>query len=130
MNAQFRHGEDNRETVRVMRADGKTLQQIANVLHMTRPAVAGLVRRMGLIKRESAAYLGKPRGWTAHKIAKARQKVPDAPTPIGPIGAFPDGLTCRHIPGEPDESFQCCGLPGFPYCDFHRGTNYLKRGKA
>lgn len=126
MNAPIRYSDIELATVRAMWADGSTLREIARSLGRSRNAACNIVHRLNLVGRGNRTNFGKARGWTAHKIAKTK---PDAPPAIGPIGDFPAGQTCRHIAGEPDARFQCCGQPGYPFCEFHSAINYTKRGE-
>lgn len=126
MNTGSKHSESVKATVKKLWEAGATQREIGRRAGISKNSVPGIVRRLGLKQREKDMRR-KPGGWTARKIALAKPKAPPA---IGPIGDFPDGQTCRHIAGDTGKDFQCCGHPGFPFCDFHTGTNYNKREVA
>jgi hypothetical protein len=124
MNTGHHHSDAVKATVRELWTEKNLSQrEIARRIGISKNSLPGLIRRMGLPKREQDARRA-PRGWVARKIEIAK---PKAPAPIGPIGDFPAGATCRHIAGEPHGAFQCCGHPGFPYCEFHTARNRIAR---
>ena len=123
MNTGHKHSDAVKATVRELWEAGETQREIARRVGIHKNSVPGLVRRMGLKQREKDSRR-KPRGWVARKVTLVK---PKAPEPIGPIGDFPAGQTCRHIAGDPGKDFQCCGHHGFPFCDFHTSTHYNRK---
>ena len=111
MTYQF-HSSDIKAIVRQLWDEGLSQRDIARRDGISRNTIPGIVRRLGLTPR----YTGKPRGHVARKIELAKPKAPEA---IGPICDFPDGDTCRFIVNEVSVDFQCCGQPGYPWCEFH-----------
>lgn len=123
MNTGKHHSESTKDSVRDLWTAGRSQREIARSVGISKNSIPGLIRRMGLPKR-AQDLVRKTRGWTAHRIELAK---PKAPPVIGPIGDFPDGATCRHIAGAPDAKFQCCGQPGFPYCEYHAVKTHAPR---
>lgn len=115
--------------------DGASAREISSSLKFkfSRNAVCGKADRLDLPQRDPSLnhswshrtkpYISKPKPKAIPRI----QIPEDAsdPEPIGPIGDFPAGQTCRFIAGEV-KNFQCCGLPGFPWCDFHAAKFLVK----
>jgi hypothetical protein len=105
-------GNEFRPIITRMWGEKAGLREIGRAIGKSKTTVKRLAKRFGLPEREMA------RGWVAKR---ERAPKPVGPEPIGPIGAFPDTMDCcRFIAGDPTESFQCCGHPGFPWCDFHK----------
>lgn len=107
--------------------NGLSGTQISFALHgrFSGKAVIGKANRLHLEPRDSTmnrswAHRTKPQMPHQPKPkvpAKVIEALPE-PKPIGPIGTFPEGRTCRYIADEV-RGFQCCGHPGYPYCSFH-----------
>lgn len=121
-------------------AEGASAGQISKELGCTRNVVSSIIHRLRLPKRSEQAReqqgknnAAKQKGFAMPLVAglglsvlKAKKPPTFAskdghPQPIGPIADFPAKLdTCRFIHGEVSSgSWQCCGLPGFPWCEFH-----------
>lgn len=126
MNTGHKHSDALKDVVKTMWMAGASQRAIAERVNISKNTVPGIVRRLGLKQREKDTKR-KPGGWAARKITLAKPKAPPA---IGPIGDFPQGETCRHIAGAPDKNFQCCGQPGFPFCEFHTSTHYTRKAPA
>lgn len=101
--------------------EGKSTAEIGLAIGKSRSTAKRLVKDFGLSPRQVS------RGWEARKERAAKPK-PPAPEPLGPIGDFPDSMTvCRFPVNADDAPFQCCGHPGFPFCDYHRKRAYTPR---
>ncbi len=135
--------EERVEKMVALRTAGKSFASIARELgDISRNAVIGKVRRIKLDKLTPSKYqevtppkpkpLPKPpipapmprpkpapvARPAAPIVAKPVVIAASEPTPLGPIGAFPDRLSCRYIHGS-GATFQCCAQPGFPWCSYH-----------
>lgn len=126
MSTSRQHSAAVYERVRELWTAGTTQREIGRRVGISKNTVPGIVRRLGLPKRPQDLRR-KPGGWTARKIELAKPKPPE---PIGPIGDFPAGDTCRHIAGTVTAQFQCCGHPGYQFCAYHAGKAYVSRGAA
>lgn len=120
---------------------GATSGQIAKEIGATRSSVMGYINRMKLPKRStdaarqqgaSDAKKNKPKGFALGMIpglgmsvrkdkADPYKALKDFLEPLGPVGDFPPGRTCRAISGDVATGvWQCCGRPGYPYCAAHK----------
>ncbi len=117
MNVGAFHSSDIKRMVAAYWEEGLSQREIARRIGRNKNVVAGLVNRMGLPKRTTG-----PRGWTAHKLAKAKPKVEPAPEAIGPLNDFPPMGMCQYPHGNPGtgEDWRMCGHPGQPWCDYHK----------
>lgn len=121
MTMSHKMAEEFRPVITEMLSSGATYQDIANAIDKSRNAVASMVRRLGLSNRNP---LARAKGWKARRVKMA------APLPVGPIGDFPSGRTCRHPVNDEGQPFQCCGHEGYPYCSFHAARNHVRKEAA
>ncbi len=113
--------EERVEKMVALRTAGKSFASIARELgDISRNAVIGKASRINLappapMPRPKPAPVARP---AAPIVAKPVVIAASEPIPLGPIGAFPDRLSCRYIHGS-GATFQCCAQPGFPWCNYH-----------
>lgn len=117
------------EKLRQYWANGMTAPVMAAALGhgITPRAVRAKALTLGLGKRRGGFTLPYQVGMgvSTRKEKTAPEKLSltpeDAPAPIGPIGDFPSGRTCRFIHGEVSSGeWRCCGHPGLPWCEYHQ----------
>ena len=128
--------EDDIATLRKRWGEGRSISQIGRELGVSRNAIAGKVKRLGLSKRASPIRPGSPK--------PGRTPVLPKPTPTeravahnGPGIPLVERKTseCGWIIGEPRD-FRCCGAPTIPgrdWCESHaskvyRQSNDIPRG--
>jgi len=133
--------EHRKQIIKARWLAGATSSQIGKELRISRNSVMGYVNRMKLPQRsqdavrqegKKASHKHKPRGFALAMIpglgfsVSKDKKDPYKPSkdilePLGPIGDFPPGRTCRAISGDVAlGNWQCCGRPGYPYCAAHK----------
>jgi len=132
--------EHRKQIIKARWLAGATSSQIGRELGISRNSVMGHVNRMKLPKRsdDSARQEGKKvakrkytgfalglipgLGISVSKDKKDPYKASkDILEPLGPVGDFPPGQTCRAISGDVSTgNWQCCGRPGYPYCAAHK----------
>jgi len=126
----FDWNADSVETLKTMLASGRTSREIAAALGVTRNAVIGKSRRIGL---NWAARKGKPRKRPLRRPRKrkplpfiARFRIKPR-KPSGPVHFKNlEDHHCRWIPGEPSTQLYCGAerVQGSSYCGMHTRAAY------
>lgn len=129
--------DDKTERLKRLWAGGLIVSDICAALGVTRGAVAGKAKRLGLPKRNNAALRGnrKPRNVSRRASMRIKRPVEQYFRPFcEPVSVleFKPGI-CRFAVG-PHLQFQkgFCGakaLPGKSYCGFHHQICYPPRVK-
>ena len=126
----FDWNADALATLKDMLAAGRSSREIAQALGVTRNAVIGKSRRIGL---NWAARKGKP---PKPPLRRPRKRKPlpfmarrIKPKPTGPVH-FRDleAHHCRWIPGEPSSQLYCGAerVQGSSYCGTHTRAAYVR----
>lgn len=133
------------EELKTLWSDGWTAAQISRHFTVTysfnvsRSSVCAKVNRLGLRRGVDGNVDLTARQMNGHQSHVERPAKPAKPAPLrivapapvepaptGPLNDFPEAGYCRFIKGDPAlGDWQCCGAPGFPYCDFHRGVVWI-----
>lgn len=117
--------DERKETLRRLRDEGMSLNQIGRALGVTRCAAVGMLRRMGLTNPKNNPILRVPANKDHPPIKRAR------PSGISLEDWKPS--TCSWPIGDPKTpSFSFCGAslsPGHPYCADHCAVAYTTWGK-
>lgn len=111
--------EAKRQEITALYFQDRTLREIGRECGVSLDAISRRIRAWGLPPRT----MPNPQA-TRAPLRDFRSKL-SAPPAIGPLGDFPANA-CTFIAGESRGAFQCCGHPGYPYCDFHKAACYEK----
>jgi GcrA cell cycle regulator len=128
--SSFDWNAGNVETLKALLADGHSTREIAQRLGLTRNAVIGKVRRLGLILSPvrhppKRPKLGRPE---LPFVDRAKRTPPPPPRKqSGPVHFR--GLEQHHfrwIPGEPETQMYCGNerTDSSPYCSHHTRISY------
>lgn len=130
--ARSKYSDEQREFVKIGWAAGKSAGVIAVDfsarfgVQVTRNIIIGIKSRLGLPDRQTTvcrSYHNQKHITPPKPPKKAKEPRVDleAPSPIGPVGDFPDSKCCKW-PVDDLPNFRCCGQPQFgrgPYCEHH-----------
>ena len=123
----FDWNADALATLKELLAAGRSSREIAQALGVTRNAVIGKSRRIGLnwAERKAKPPLRRPRKRKPLPfIARRKPRAPSGPVHFRDLEAH----HCRWIPGEPSTQLYCGAdcVQGSSYCGMHTRAAYAR----